>query len=167
MTRTLAAGGIFVSLLAFLAATGAAPAAALGQQAGADEAALAMLNSARRALNEGNYAFAAERFREFIRTYADRRETVSARYGLALALIELPEKDYKAAAEALQQVIDRGDFPDRPLALYHMGAAQRGLGACVGGGQVQSDVVGRLALPQQVADALQVAGDVGHHDPPR
>jgi len=128
MTRTLAAGGIFVSLLAFLAATGAAPAAALGQQAGADEAALAMLNSASRALNEGNYAFAAERFREFIRTYADRRETVSARYGLALALMELPEKDYKAAAEALQQVIDRGDFPDRPLALYYMGAAQRGLG---------------------------------------
>ena len=32
--------------------------------------------------------------------------------------------------------------------------------------QVERDVVDRLALAQQEADALQVAREVGHHDPP-
>ena len=33
--------------------------------------------------------------------------------------------------------------------------------------QQQRDVVGRLALAQREADALQVSRHVGHHDPPR
>ena len=46
-------------------------------------------------------------------------------------------------------------------------AAQREAGPGVVRGQVERHIVGRLALPQQVADALQVERDIGHHQPPR
>ena len=123
---TPAMRGLSILLTALLLAGGILP-AALAQKAGPDEAALAMLNSARRAFNEGNCAVAAERFREFLRTFPEHRESVSARFGLAISLVGLPDKDYKAVLEALQPLAERSDFPDRPLALYYLGAAHRGL----------------------------------------
>ena len=101
---------------------------AFAQDLTPDEAAALLLNGARRAYNDQKYDFAAERFREFLRTFSDHRQAVAARYGLALAILEGPEKDYKAAVEALQNVAGRGDFPDQPFALYYMGVALRGLG---------------------------------------
>ena len=44
--------------------------------------------------------------------------------------------------------------------------AEREMREGIVGGQVDRDVVGGLALPQQEADALQVRGDVGHDEPP-
>jgi TolA-binding protein len=118
--------GLAILLTALLLAGGVLP-AALAQKAGTDEAALATLNSARRAFNEGNCAVAAERFREFLRTFPEHRESVSAKFGLAISLMGLPDKDCKAVLEALQPLVGRNDFPDRPLALYYQGAAHRSL----------------------------------------
>lgn len=88
-----------------------------------------VLDSARRAYNEGKCDFAAERFREFLRQYGGHKEAPAAHYGLALSLLELPQRDYNNAIAALQQAVGRQDFAERPFALYHLGAAQRGLGA--------------------------------------
>jgi TolA-binding protein len=93
-----------------------------------DDAAFMLLNSARRAYNEKNYTFARDRFREFLQKHGNHKEVPSARFGLALALLDGPEKDYNAALEPLQQIVGVQDFPDRPLALYYLGYAHRGLG---------------------------------------
>ncbi|MFI5377912.1 MAG: tetratricopeptide repeat protein [Tepidisphaerales bacterium] len=86
------------------------------------------LNAARTAYNQQDYAFAAERFREFLRIGAGRTDILSARYGLALCLIDGPEKDYRAAIEYLSNLTaPANNFPDRAYALYYLGVAHRGL----------------------------------------
>ncbi|MCX5684980.1 MAG: tetratricopeptide repeat protein, partial [Planctomycetota bacterium] len=127
MGRSTPATWRLLILSAALFLAGGFLSAALAQKAGPDEAALAILNSARRAFNEGNCAVAAERFREFLKAFPEHRENASAKFGLALSLVGLPEKDYKAVLEALQPLAERNDFPDRPLALYYLGVAHRGL----------------------------------------
>src|SRR5262245_1182616 len=57
-----------------------------------DQQADMLLNSARKAYNEKNYTFAQGKFREFLMKFANHKDAVSARYGLALALIDGPEK---------------------------------------------------------------------------
>ena len=103
-------------------------AAARGGQLTPDEAATLVLDGARRAHNEKNYAVAAERFREFLRLYRGRPGEAAAYYGLGLTLLKAPQRDYKGAAEALGQASRRGDLPDRPHALFYLGVAQRSLG---------------------------------------
>jgi TolA-binding protein len=105
----------------FLAAT-AAPA-----QVTPDQAADMLLTSARRAYNEKNYPFAADRFREFLSKYGNHKDANNARYGLALALLDGP-RDYNGAAEQLQALAGNKDFPEHALVLYHFGMAKRGLG---------------------------------------
>src|SRR6516225_10213334 len=100
----------------FLAAT-AAPA-----QVTPDQAADMLLTSARRAYNEKNYPFAADRFREFLSKYGNHKDANNARYGLALALLDGP-RDYNGAAEQLQALAGNKDFPEHALVLYHFGMA--------------------------------------------
>jgi len=128
MRRTVFSPGGLLLFSAVVMATAALAPPAEAQPQASEEAAQAILNSARRAYNEQNYPVAAERFREFLKTSGGHREAPSARYGLALALIDGPGKDCTAAAELLEQVYERGDSPDRPFVLYYMGVAHRGLG---------------------------------------
>ncbi|HEX5273296.1 MAG TPA: hypothetical protein VFW33_22520, partial [Gemmataceae bacterium] len=93
-----------------------------------DQAAEMILTSARRAYNEKNYPFAAQRFKEFLDKYGNHKEAPSARYGLALALLDGPERDYPRALDALQPLAGAKDFGDHPFVLYYLGVAQRGLG---------------------------------------
>ena len=86
-----------------------------------------ILTSARRAYNEKNYPFAADRFREFLQKFGNHKEAVSARYGLALALLDGP-KDFSAALEQLQAIVGNKDFADYAGVLYHLGQAKRGQG---------------------------------------
>src|SRR6266404_2972874 len=67
-----------------------------------DQAADMVLAGARRAYNEKNYSFAAGRFREFLARYGGHKEVAGARYGLALCLLEGPERDYNGVLEQLQ-----------------------------------------------------------------
>jgi TolA-binding protein len=93
-----------------------------------DPAADALLAAARRAYNEKIYPAARDRFREFLGKYAGHKEAPSASYGLALALVEGPDRDYAAAAEQLQKLAGDKDFPDHPQVLYYLGLSRRALG---------------------------------------
>src|SRR5579862_2949649 len=93
-----------------------------------EQAADMLLTSARRAYNEKNYTFAVDKFKEFTMKYGNHKEIASARYGLALALIDGPTKDYQGAADQLQNLVNNKDLPDYPFVLYYLGLSQRGLG---------------------------------------
>jgi TolA-binding protein len=93
-----------------------------------DQAAAMLLDSARRAYNEKNYPFAVARFREFLGKFGNHKEAPAARYGLALALLEGPERDYNAAVEQLQPLLGNKDLPEYPFVLYHFALAKRGQG---------------------------------------
>lgn len=92
-----------------------------------DKAAM-VLAAGQRAYQEKNFPVAIERFKEFLRAYGGHKDAHVARYGLGLALVDGPQKDYPAAIEALQAPAGKPDFPDRAFALYYLGLAHRGLG---------------------------------------
>jgi tetratricopeptide (TPR) repeat protein len=116
---------------------------------------MVVLDGARRAFNDGQYPAAADRFREFLNLYGNHREAPAAHYGLGLALLEGPAKDYGQAANSLRQVAARPDFPDRGLALYYLGVALRGMGYQV--------LEKAAASPPKEAEGLQSAAR-GHFD---
>jgi TolA-binding protein len=103
-------------------------AAAAHAQLTPDQAADLLLNSARRAYNAGDHDFAAARFREFLARYGNHPKTPAARYGLALALLDSPARDYAAAAEQLQPLLGNTGFPHHAFVVYYSGLARRGLG---------------------------------------
>ena len=108
-----------------LAALLARPAAA---QMTPDQAAALLLNGARRAYNEKNYAFAAARFREFLAKFGGHKDANSARYGLALCLINGADRNYTEALQHLGPVAGNKALPEHPFAVYYTAYAQRGLG---------------------------------------
>ena len=93
------------------------------EQVAPDQAADMLLTSAKTAYNAKDYVFAAGRFREFLAKFADNKDAVAARYGLALALLDGPDKDYNAAVEQLQPLANTKDAPDYPFYLYYLGLA--------------------------------------------
>ena len=99
----------------------------LGQQA-ADPQAEVLLNTARKAYADSNYTFAAEKFREFFTKFGAHKDVNAARYGLGLALLDLPDRDYQKALEAFTPAANDAKFADRSLALYYAGVSRRGLG---------------------------------------
>jgi tetratricopeptide (TPR) repeat protein len=116
-----------------------------GQQLPPDEATLLVLNSGRRAFNEQKYPFAADRFREFLKVAPTHKDAPAARYGLGLALMEAG--DAKGALESLTQA-SATESPDRPLALYHVGAMHRSAG---------TQALAQVAAKPNEADALRAA----------
>jgi TolA-binding protein len=106
----------------------AIPAPAAFGQMSQDQAAVLLLNSARRAYNEHNYGFATARFREFLQRYGGHKDANSARYGLALCLIEGPDHNYNEALQHLQPVAGNASLPDQPYAVYYTAYAHRALG---------------------------------------
>src|SRR6266702_2038414 len=94
--------GHFLALLlaAVLAQETYAPRSVVAQ-APQDQAPTLLLNSARRAYNEKNHAFATARFREFLQKFGGHKDANSARYGLALCLIEGPDRNYTEALQLL------------------------------------------------------------------
>jgi outer membrane protein assembly factor BamD (BamD/ComL family) len=57
-----------------------------------DQQAEAILNAGRKAYNEGNPQFAAERFAELLAKFGGTKHAQSARYGLGLALLDLRDR---------------------------------------------------------------------------
>ena len=104
-----------------------------------------VLNAGRRAFNEAKYPIAADRFREFLKVTPAHKEASAARYGLGLALLE--SGDVKGALETLQQVAGT-DSPDKPLAIYHLGAVQRTAG---------TQALAQIAAKPAEAEALRTA----------
>lgn len=93
-----------------------------------DEQAATLLAAGRKAYNEGNPTFAAEKFREFLGKFGGHKEANAARYGLGLALLDLPNTDYAKAIESLGPPANEANFADRPLATYYLAVAHRGAG---------------------------------------
>ena len=93
-----------------------------------EELAAQIINAANKAYNEKQFPFATERYREYLKTYSNQKDVTLARYGLALCLLEAPQKDFKVAIETLNPVVGVQEFADRPLALYYLALAYRGLG---------------------------------------
>src|SRR5437879_4742036 len=96
---------ILCSLLAWRG--GAGPLAAQGTP---EQQAELLLNSARKAHNDKNYAFATTKFREFLAKFGNHKDAPAARYGLALTLIDGPEKKYDEARELFQALATSKDF---------------------------------------------------------
>lgn len=86
-----------------------------------------LLQAARKAYAEGNPAFAADRYREFLQRFGGHKSVQQVRFGLGLALLDLPEPDYARALEALLPAAQDGNFSERAWALYYAGVARRGL----------------------------------------
>ena len=61
-----------------------------------------LLAGAKRAYNEKNYPFAADRFREFLAKYGGHKDANAARYGLALCLLDGPDQGLRQGARAAQ-----------------------------------------------------------------
>src|SRR4051812_20443115 len=78
-----------------------------------EELAVQVLNAANRAYNEQQFGPATERYREYLKTYANQKDVNLARYGLALCLLEAPQKDYKGAIEHLTPVVGIAEFTER------------------------------------------------------
>src|SRR5262249_43252081 len=87
-----------------------------------------LLAGARKAYNDKNFTFAANQFREFLQKYGNHKEVNSARYGLALSLLDGEQRNYDQALEQLNTLGNVKDFPDRPFVLYSSGLAKRGQG---------------------------------------
>jgi tetratricopeptide (TPR) repeat protein len=123
------------------------PAPLLAQQLSPDDAAMLVLNAGRRAFNEAKYPVAADRFREFLKVAPNHKEAPAARYGLGLALLDTG--DTKGAIETLQQVAAT-DSPDKPLALYHLGAVHRA---------AATQTLAQIAAKPAEADALRASAN--------
>ena len=101
-----------------------------------DQAAAALLAEAKKAFNEKQFAPARDRFKQFISTHGANKDINTARLGLALVILEGPrqngpdgmDRDYPAAIESLKLASGDAAFPDRAMALYYLGIAQRDLG---------------------------------------
>jgi tetratricopeptide (TPR) repeat protein len=90
----------------------------------APDSAAELIARARQAEEKNDHASAAARYRQFLNRFPRHAEVPSVRRGLALALIDGPTRDYKAALEQLQAL---GDSKD-PTVLFYLGWCQRGLG---------------------------------------
>jgi cellulose synthase operon protein C len=100
----------------------------LSAQLTQDQQADMLLNSARKAYNEKNFAFAQTKFREFLTKFGGHKEAPAARYGLALTLLDGPDKKCEEARDIMTGLAATKDFADRQLATYYAGVALRGLG---------------------------------------
>ncbi len=95
-----------------------------------DVAAAALLDTANRTFNQQKYDEAADRFREFLKLYPSNLNVSCANYGLSLAMVESPRRDYSNAIPPLLAVTQT-NFTDRATALYYLGLARRGLGEAI------------------------------------
>jgi TolA-binding protein len=132
--------------IAILAAAHLSP---VGAQVTPDQMAEMILNSARKGYNEKNYPFAVMRFREFLAKFGGHKDAPIARYGLALSLLDGPDKDHAGALEQLTPLMGLKDFPERSYVLYYTGAAHRGLGV--------KELAQAQAKPQEAPQRKQAA----------
>lgn len=148
----------FVAATALLSLALWAPAAARAQMT-PDQQADLLLMGARRAYNDKNYPFAAAKFREFIQRFGGHKEAASARFGLALSLIEGPERDYNNAFNELTAIAGNKELPEHAQVLYYQGLCQRGLGV-----RALAQAAAKPAeAPQHRQQATQRFDEAGKH----
>ncbi len=118
-----------VALLAWGGVSAGWPASTAAQdQLTVEQQAAQVINAGRRAWNEKQYNVAADRFREYLKTYGNQKDATAARYGLGIVLLDGPQRDLKGAVEVLTQAAGDGGFVDRPSVLYYLATALRAQG---------------------------------------
>lgn len=118
----------------------------------ADQQAEMLLNAGRKAYADANPQFAVDRFREFLNKFGGHKDANAAKYGLGLALLDLPDRNYQQALEAFTPAANTPTFADRPLALYYAGVCRRGLG--------QNELAQGVQKPNEMPQRQQTAN--GH-----
>ena len=114
-----------------------------------DQQAELILTSVRKAHNDANYPFAIQRYKEFLQKFGNHPEANQARYQLALAYLESPERNYDKAIETLNPVAGNTSLPEHPYALYYLGLSFRGQGL--------KELDGMTAKPNEAAQFKQCA----------
>ncbi|MCE9568210.1 MAG: tetratricopeptide repeat protein [Planctomycetes bacterium] len=115
----------------------------------ADQQAEMLLNIARKGYAEANPQFAADRFKEFLTKFGGHKEAHSARLGLAIALLDLPDRNFQAALDTITPAANDGNFADRGLALYYAGVCRRGL--------AQKELAEGIAKPNEMPQRQNTA----------
>src|SRR5437763_685401 len=90
-------------------------------QVPADQQADMILTSARKAQAEGNFPFAVQRYAEFLQKFGNHPQANQARYQLALAYLDAPERNFDKALESLGPIVGNAGLPEHPYALYYAG----------------------------------------------
>src|SRR5262249_27764045 len=119
-----------------------------------DQQADMLLQSARKAYGEKNYAFAATRFREFLGKFGGHKDAPAARYGLALALLENHPKKYNEIREVLGSLAGNKNEPDHRFIGLQRGGARGGTGKGDGGAGNPNATRGKQ-VPRQRPPALR------------
>src|SRR5688572_11730882 len=113
----------------------------------AEQQAEMLLNVACKADAESNPQFAAEKFREFLQKFGAHKDANSARLGLAVATLDLPDRNYQAALDAITPAANDSNFAERAMALYYAGVSRRGLG--------QKELAEGVAKPNEMPQRTQ------------
>jgi tetratricopeptide (TPR) repeat protein len=114
-----------------------------------DQQADMILTSARKAQADGNFPFAIQRYGEFLQKFGNHPQANQARYQLALAYLDSPERNFDKALESLNPLLGNAGLQEHPLALYHAGLCLRGQGL--------REVDGMVAKPNEAAQFKQRA----------
>src|SRR5699024_358257 len=145
MTRTRLRGFAAFALFALTPGTAAA-------QPTAEQQADMLLNVARKAYAEANPQFAAERYREFLQKFGGHKDAHSARLGLAVPILDLPDRNYHQALDAVTPAAHDAKFAERAVALSYAGVSRRGLG--------QKELAEGVARPNEMPQRQNAAN--GH-----
>jgi TolA-binding protein len=94
----------------------------------AEQQAQMVLTAARGAYNAKDFPTGARFFRDFLTKFPGHKETNDAKYGLALCLVDGPNRDYAGAIEQLAPLAGIKDSADYPFVLYYLGLSHRALG---------------------------------------
>jgi TolA-binding protein len=145
MNRTLSRGPAALAFVVFTCALA-------GAQPTPDQQAEALLNAGRKAYNEANPQFAADRFTELLTRFGGSKFAQDARYGLGLATLDLPDRNFQKALDFFTPPANDANFADRASALYYAGACRRGLG--------HKELAEGIAKPNELPQRTQAAN--GH-----
>ncbi len=115
-------------VLALAVALAVLPAATAQPPMPPDKQAEVALAAGQKAYNDGNLPFAAQKFQEVVQKFGNTPSANSARFGLALCLINSPQQDFAKAIEHLTGPANDGGFADRGRAAYELAVCHRALG---------------------------------------
>jgi tetratricopeptide (TPR) repeat protein len=89
-----------------------------------DATATRLLREAQVAQERKQSGQAVAKYREFLSQFSKRPEVPAARYGLAMAMMSWPDRDWNACIAELRQVV-ASDAPEKAKAKYDLGVALR------------------------------------------
>ncbi len=150
-TLRLRGPAAFVLFALLVELGGFTPPGRLVAQPTADQQAEMLLNVGRKAYADANPQFATEKFKEFLTKFGAHKAAHSARLGLAIALLDLPDRNFQAALEAVTPAANDPKFIDQPLAQYYAAVCRRGLG--------QKELAEAVTKPNELPQRTQAANN--------